>query len=55
MSIYIEEDVTKIFEELDRDKAWLLEVKENKFLVNFILDHINYLEDLVNNIVIVKE
>lgn len=51
MKFYSETEITQIFEELDKDKAWLLEIKDNEFLQ----DHINYLENLLNSIIIVKE
>lgn len=54
MKFYIETEITQIFEELDKDKEWLLEVKSNP-LESSILEHINYLENLLNNIIIVKE
>ena len=55
MKFYSETDITYLFEELDKDKEWLLESKHDKNLKRFILAHITYLENALKNIIIVKE
>lgn len=54
MKFYSETDITYLFEELDRDKEELLEASSVQLKI-FLLEHINYLENLLNNIIIVKE
>lgn len=52
MKVFKSEEITQIFEELDNDKAWLLECKDYPMTSRMIQDHINYLEGLIQNIYI---
>lgn len=55
MKFYSEVDITNMFEELDKSKAVLLIIKDNDCLVDYYQDYVNHLENLLNNIIIVKE
>ena len=55
MKFYVEVEITKLINQLDKDKANLLEFKDNEFLAKPCQVYINNLEKLINDIIIVKE
>lgn len=55
MKFYSEVNITNMFEELDKSKTLLLIIKDNDYLVNYYRDYVNNLEQLLNNVIIVKE